>query len=80
MEGGGGNEQGVFERVIDLEDRSLVTASVAVVGRGEDGDNVFLIASQEVSGRGEEASQRTDAKKTGKGVPQEGVGCEGHTS
>ena len=36
--------QGVFQRVVQLHDGRLVAASVAVVGRGEDGDDVSVVA------------------------------------
>ena len=40
---GKGDAQGVLESIVDLEDSSLVSTSVAVVGCREDGDDVFLL-------------------------------------
>lgn len=37
------HSQGVFERVVHLEDRSLVTTSVAVVRCGENGDDIAFL-------------------------------------
>lgn len=39
----GRDVQGIFQMLINLHDRCLVTASVAVVWRGEDGDNITIL-------------------------------------
>lgn len=43
---GKGNVQRVLERVVHLENCSLVAAPVAVVWRREDGHDVFLIKGE----------------------------------
>lgn len=53
-----GNVQRVLERVVHLENRSLVAAPVAVVWRREDGHDVFLIKGE--SKQGESVCVRVD--------------------
>lgn len=41
------HSQGIFEVLVDLHDGSLVAAPVAVIGRGEDSDDVSLLTPVE---------------------------------